>query len=116
VACALSLVLVLLSLFVLVGESASRGGGRVSRTGPGAQRVLARRRLGRARLPVLFGYALLVLAALGVPIGSSVYWIFEGGAHSLMGASLGSAALHTAGTASLPRSWRLRWRCLSRSS
>jgi iron(III) transport system permease protein len=73
VACALSLVLILLSLVVLVGESASRGAGRVSRTGPGAQRVLARRRLGRARLPVLIGYALLVLAALG------------------------SAALHTAG-------------------
>ena len=97
VACALSLVLILLSLVVLVGESASRGAGRVSRTGPGAQRVLARRRLGRARLPVLIGYALLVLAALGVPIGSSLYWIFEGGTHSLMGASLGSAALHTAG-------------------
>jgi iron(III) transport system permease protein len=98
VACALSLVLVLLGLAVLMGESAwGGGGGRVSRTGPGAQRVLVRRSLGRARLPVLVAYALLVLAALGVPIGSSVYWIFEGGAHSLTGASLGSAALHTAG-------------------
>ena len=97
VACALSLVLVLLSLVVLAGESASGGGGRVSHTGPGAQRVLTRRRLGRARPPVLAGYALLVVAALGVPIGSSVYWIFAGGAYSLTGASLGSAALHTAG-------------------
>jgi iron(III) transport system permease protein len=96
-ACALSLVLVALSLVVLVGESASRGGGRVSRNGPGAQRVLPRKRLGRARLPVLAAYALLVLAALGVPIGSSIYWIFEGGSHSLLGASLGSAALHTVG-------------------
>jgi iron(III) transport system permease protein len=96
-ACALSLVLVALSLVVLVGETAARGGGRVSRNGAGAQRILARRRLGRARLPVLIGYALLVLAALGVPIGSSVYWIFEGGAHALVGVSLGSAALHTAG-------------------
>ncbi|MGD0439096.1 MAG: iron ABC transporter permease [Acidimicrobiales bacterium] len=97
VACALSLVLVLLSLFVLAGESVSGGRGRLGRTGPGAQRVLTRSHLGRARLPVLLGYSLLVLAALGVPIGSSVYWIFEGGAHALTGASLASAALHTAG-------------------
>ena len=97
VACALSLVLVLLSLVVLAGESTFGGGRRVSRTGPGAQRVLTRRRLGRARPAVLLGYLSLVVAALGVPIGSSVYWIFEGGAHSLTGASLGQAALHTAG-------------------
>ncbi|MGD0874416.1 MAG: iron ABC transporter permease [Acidimicrobiales bacterium] len=97
VACALSLVLVVLGLFVLMGESASRGGGRVSRTGSGVQRALVRRHLGHARLPVLVAYALLVVAALGVPIGSSVYWIFEGGADSLVGASLGSAALYTAG-------------------
>ena len=44
-----------------------------------------------------FAYALLVLAGLGVPVGSSIYWIFEGGAHALVGASLGSAALHTVG-------------------
>ena len=73
---------------------------------------LARRRLGRARLPVLVAYGLLVLAALGVPIGSSIYWIFEGGAHALGGVSLGSAALYTAGYSALRlRSSRPRWRC-----
>jgi iron(III) transport system permease protein len=96
-ACALSLVLVLLSFVVLAGESASHGGGRVSRVGSGAQRVLVRKRLGRWRPPVLCAYALLVLAALGVPIGSCIYWIFEGGAHDIIGASLGSATLHTVG-------------------
>jgi iron(III) transport system permease protein len=96
-ACGLSLVLVALSLVLLVGDGAWRGGGRVSRGGPGAQRLLVRRRLGRGKLPVTFAYALLVLAGLGVPVGSSIYWIFEGGAHALMGASLGSAALHTIG-------------------
>ena len=96
-ACALSLVLVALSLVLLVGDGAWRGGGRVSRGGPGAQRQLVRRRLGRGKLPVTFAYALLVLAGLGVPVGSSIYWIFEGGAHALVGASLGSAALHTVG-------------------
>jgi iron(III) transport system permease protein len=96
-ACALSLVLVVLSLFVVGGEIAARGGGRLVRVGGGAQRVLPRKRLGRARPLVLAGYGLLVAAALGVPVGSSVYWIFEGGAHSLEGASLGAAALHTVG-------------------
>jgi iron(III) transport system permease protein len=44
----------------------------------------------------LAGFVALVGLALGVPIASSVYWIFEGGAHSLQGASLLSAGLHTA--------------------
>ena len=97
VACALSLVLVALGLVVLMGEGASRGRGRISRTGSAAQRALVRRRLGRARVPVLLAYGLLVLAALGVPVASSVYWIFAGGAHALVGVSLASAALYSAG-------------------
>jgi iron(III) transport system permease protein len=96
-ACALSLVLVALSLVVLGGEVAARGGGRVSRSGPGARRLAGRVRLGRATAPVLLAYVLLAAAALGVPVFSAVYWIFEGGASYLTGASLGSAALHSAG-------------------
>lgn len=57
--------------------------------------MLVRKQLGRARFPVLFGYAALVAAALGVPTGACVYWIFEGGAHDISGTSLGSAALYT---------------------
>lgn len=95
-ACALSLVLVALSLIVLIGDHAARGPARMTRTGAGAQRALRRVRLGRAKLPVLLAYSALVLAALGVPVGSSVYWIFEGGAHALSGVSLGAAALYTA--------------------
>jgi iron(III) transport system permease protein len=95
-ACALSIVLVLLSLVVLVGERAASGTRPLSRVGPGAQRPLARRHLGRTTVPVLLAYLALVLAALGVPVGASVYWVFEGGTHSLSGVSLGSAALHTA--------------------
>jgi iron(III) transport system permease protein len=95
-ACALSVVLVLLSMLVLAGENAARGGGRSSRAGPGAQRPLARAQLGRASGPVLVAYAALVLAALGVPVYASVYWVFQGGAHSLSGASLASATLHSA--------------------
>jgi iron(III) transport system permease protein len=96
-ACALSLVLVVVSLVVLVGEGASRGAGRVARTGSGAQRVVVRRHLGRAQVPVLAVYGLLVLAGLGVPVASCIYWIFEGGAHDIGGASLATAALYTVG-------------------
>jgi iron(III) transport system permease protein len=95
-ACALSLVLVLLSLLVLGGEGLLRGRGRVSRSGPQVARQLPRRTLGRARLPVLAGFVLLTALALGVPVGSCVYWIFEGGAHAITGESLPVAALHTA--------------------
>jgi len=95
-ACALSLVLVLLSLLVLAGEGMLRGRGRVARGGPLAARQMPPHRLGRATLPVLAGFAALTALALGVPVGASVYWIFEGGAHAIGGVSLSAAALHTA--------------------
>jgi iron(III) transport system permease protein len=95
-ACALSLVLVLFSLVAVTGERAARGAGRIARTGPGTQRLTAHHHLGRATAPVLGLFTLLVGAALGVPVGSSVYWIFRGGAHDLGGSSIGSAALDTA--------------------
>lgn len=95
-ACALSLVLILLSIVVLGGDLAARGRGRSVRTGQFAQRATRRHSLGRAKIPALTAFVALVGLALGVPIASSVYWIFEGGAHSLQGASLLSAGLHTA--------------------
>jgi iron(III) transport system permease protein len=95
-ACALSLVLVALSVVVLGGEASARGRGRAVRSGPLAQRTVARHRLGRAKLPVLSGFAVLVGLALGVPIGASLYWMAEGGAHALSGVSLTSACWHTA--------------------
>jgi iron(III) transport system permease protein len=95
-ACALSLVLVLLGLLVLGGEGVLRGRGRVSRSGPLTARRMPPHRLGRATLPALAGFGLLTALALGVPVGSSVYWIFEGGAHSIAGVSMPAAALHTA--------------------
>ena len=50
------------------------------RTGPLAQRAVNRHRLGRAKIPVLAAFVALVGLALGVPVGSSIYWIFQGGA------------------------------------
>jgi iron(III) transport system permease protein len=93
---ALALVLVVVSLVVLGGEAMAQGKGRVARTGPQAQRLPRPHQLGRATFPVLAGFVLLVGLALGVPIGSSVYWMFEGGAHSIAGVSIVDAAWHTA--------------------
>ena len=49
------------------------------------------------KVPVLVGFAALVVGALGIPVGTSIYWIFEGGVHAIGGESLLSAALYTAG-------------------
>jgi iron(III) transport system permease protein len=97
--CALSLVLVLLSLLVLAGEGMLRGRGRVSRSGPMAQRVNPPQRLGWARWPVLAAFAALVLLALGLPVASTLYWMADGLPPALSGGanvSLLDAAGHTA--------------------
>jgi iron(III) transport system permease protein len=95
-ACALSLVLVVLSFLVLGGDALFRGKGRVARSGQLAQRVIPRQRLGRGTLPVLAGFCVLTVLALGVPVGSALYWIWRGGSASLTGVSVISAAWHTA--------------------
>ncbi len=97
--CALSLVLVLLSLLVLAGEGMLRGRGRVSRSGPMAQRVNPPQQLGWARWPVLAAFAALVLLALGLPVASTLYWMADGLPPALSGGanvSLLDAAGHTA--------------------
>jgi iron(III) transport system permease protein len=97
--CALSLVLVVLSLLVLAGEGVVRGRGRVTRPGPMAQRTNPPQRLGWARWPVLALFAALVLLALGVPVAAAAYWMADGLPPALSGGanvSLLDAAGHTA--------------------
>ncbi len=96
-ACALSLVLVIFSVIVMTAESSVNGRGFLSRSGPGVARAQQRRELGRMKVPVLLCFAALVVGALGIPVGTSIYWIFEGGVHAIGGESLLSAALYTAG-------------------
>jgi iron(III) transport system permease protein len=98
-ACALALVLVALSLLVLTGEGMLRGRGRIARTGQLAARNSPPHRLKAARMPVLAGFTMLVTAALGVPVGASIYWMVQGGRPALTGVSsvpLLDAAWHTA--------------------
>jgi iron(III) transport system permease protein len=97
--CALSLVLVLLSMLVLAGEGAVRGRGRVSRAGPMAPRMIPPQRLGWARWPTAGLFAVLVLLALGVPVAAALYWMADGLPPALSGGanvSLLDAAGHTA--------------------
>ncbi len=96
-ACALSLVLVVLGLAVLAGESAARGRGRVSRADRMAQRLTGRHRLGRWTAPVVLGLVTLVGLALGVPVASAIYWWVEGAKGVLDGVSMLDATWHTAG-------------------
>lgn len=95
-ACALSLVLVLLSVVVLGGELALSGRGRGFRAGPGARRVPARVRLGRWRAPALAALAALAGLGLGVPVGSLLYWVLQGNSSTLPSTSILAAAGHTA--------------------
>jgi iron(III) transport system permease protein len=91
-ACAFSLILVVIGAALLFGESAARGKGRSSRVGSGAARLPRPRALGRTRLPVLSSVALVVVLALGVPVGAIVYLMVRGGSSTLPAASLAGAA------------------------
>jgi iron(III) transport system permease protein len=89
-------VLVALSFAALGGELALAGRGRSWRTGPGARRIAAKVSLGRLALPVVLGLAALGILALGVPIGSLVYWMLRGSSTTLPSASILAAVGHTA--------------------
>jgi iron(III) transport system permease protein len=96
-ACALSLILVLLGAMLLASEGSVRGRGRVSRVGAGAASRARPARLGRGSPLVLAGMALLVVLALGVPVGAIVYLIVQGGNSTLPPASLFAATANTFG-------------------
>lgn len=105
----LALVLLLLCLFCLVAELRIRGLARYARLGSGVRRPLTRHSLGRARLGVCVLFVLLVLAALGLPVGMIIYWLTRHSAaavspvavslEGLIGATFSSVWLGLAGAA-----------------
>jgi len=95
-ASALSLVLVVLGILVLTGDALGGGARRVERVGSGARRAGHRHRLGAATVPVLGALTLLVILALGVPVGTSIYWMVQGARAPIGGVSLLGATWHTA--------------------
>ncbi|HUZ43820.1 MAG TPA: iron ABC transporter permease [Acidimicrobiales bacterium] len=97
-ASALSLILVLLGLAVLISDGFARDRGRLARVDRHAARTPRPRHLGGAVVPVSVGLWLLVGLALGVPVGTLVYWMLRGSSTTLpAAASLLGATLHTAG-------------------
>jgi iron(III) transport system permease protein len=94
-ASALSLVLVAISLIVVGADFRLRGRVAVARAGAQAQRARTPIRLGKATLPALLFFVVLVGLALGVPIGSSIYWMVHRSTASISGVSLLGATGHT---------------------
>ena len=96
-ASALSLLLVLLGIVVLLGEAAISGKGRLSRSGPAASRPPVRHRLGVLTVPTLALLTALVLLAVGVPVGTLVYWLHHAQTSTLAArTTVWSATLATA--------------------
>jgi iron(III) transport system permease protein len=94
-ACAFSLILVLLGAAILLGENAARGKGRAARIGSGAARQQRALTLGRAKPVVVGGLTLLVILALGVPVGSIIYLMVRGGVTTVPTGSLAGATATT---------------------
>ncbi len=74
----LASVLVLLCLVLLVTELAARGRGRYARVDSGSARPPSPAKLGRARWAVSGGFLGLIGLALGLPLGTLVYWVATG--------------------------------------
>jgi iron(III) transport system permease protein len=96
-ACALSLVLIMLGLVVLIADPSARGRGRVSSVNRMAQRMMPRHRLGPWTIPAIAGLTVLILLALGVPVGSASYWWASGTNQPFTGTSLLSATGYSFG-------------------
>jgi len=94
-ASALSLVLVVLGMVVLAGESAGRVRGRVSRSDKLAQRATGRHHLGLWAIPAVVALLALTGLALGVPVGSAIYWWMASTNAPFTGVSILDAAWHT---------------------
>ena len=118
-ASALSLLLVVLGVLVLLAEAAGGGRGRVSRAGPQAARPPSRHRLGSGAVAVLAAWRRWSMLAVGVPIGTLVYWLTQS-QHTTLPASttLLRRPSRPSGTRRPRRCWPpwppCRWRCWPR--
>ncbi|MBW4022771.1 MAG: iron ABC transporter permease [Proteobacteria bacterium] len=94
-------VLILLCLLCLLAELRMRGRARYGRIGSGTRRAATLHDLGRARIPVLAGFALLGVVTVGVPLGTVLYWLTQPGAASITPAEVSPALLTQATLASV---------------
>ncbi|WP_428491890.1 ABC transporter permease [Rhodopila sp.] len=97
----LAMILLALCLVCLAAELWVRGGARYARVGRGSRRASTPHRLGRARYPVLAGFALLVVATLGIPLGMITYWLTQHGSAAITPEAVSAPALLSATFSSL---------------
>ncbi|MEU0467071.1 iron ABC transporter permease [Amycolatopsis sp. NPDC006131] len=90
-------VLVLLCLLLLLGELRLRGRARHARVGAGSARRVTPTSLRGGTAPVLLALAVLVGLALGVPVGSLVFWLVTGASTGVPVSDLSSAAAASLG-------------------
>jgi iron(III) transport system permease protein len=100
-ATAMAAVLVLLCLFLLLGELRLRGHRHYARVGQGAARRTTPLALGSWRWPLLGLVAGIVVLALGVPSWSLVHWLRVGTSTEFPMADLVTAAVTTVGYAAV---------------
>lgn len=77
-AAALALMLSLLTLVLIALDTAARQRGNYFRAGAGAKRAAPVVKLGKWRWPALVACTLLILAAVGLPVGVTLYWLIRG--------------------------------------
>lgn len=76
-------VLIVVCLVLVALEFRVRGQARYDTTGQGTRRAPVVYELGWRAVPVLAGFAALVVATLGVPLGMIAYWLTQRGAAAL---------------------------------
>lgn len=74
----LSSVLLFLCLILLIFELGIRGRSRYARVGSGVSRIQKRMSLGLLTIIVWIGFCGLSVLAIGIPLGTLVYWLFNG--------------------------------------
>jgi iron(III) transport system permease protein len=94
---ALAGVLVLCCLGLLLLELRLRGHARYARVGGGAARTAVPARLGWFTAPALVGLLVVVVLAVGVPVGSLVHWLLVGSSTAFPAGELVRAAVTTVG-------------------
>lgn len=92
-AAALAVVLLLFCLACLGAEMSLRSHTSYARLGRGARRPATPHRLGVWRVPACAGFLLLIGFALGVPVGTILYWLTQHGAAAVTPAEASPRAL-----------------------
>jgi iron(III) transport system permease protein len=113
-------VLLLSCMLLLTLELRLRGHHRYSRLGRGSARTTLRRRLGRSTVPSLLAVGALATLALGIPLGSLVFWLVTGSSTNfpvgdLVATTATSLGLGVAGALlTMALAFPIAWLCVRR--